>query len=74
MQCIKTKYLGPTNNLGARIKASCDAKSKLFAWDYGLGIEENHLQAAEMLRDSLGWTGPLKQGWLKHEAFHVFLD
>lgn len=40
---ITTKFMGPTNNRGARVKAtSANGKSKTINWDYSLSIDANH--------------------------------
>lgn len=54
-QAISTKFLGPTNSRGARIKATCDAGSKVVKWDYSLNTKQNHEMAAHDLALSLGW-------------------
>ena len=53
---IKTKYLGPTNYRGARIKATCmdtfsDGRpiSVTVPYDYGADGETRHREAAELL-------------------------
>ena len=56
MQAIITKFLGPTNRHGARIKATCQAGSITIPWDYGLGGDSNHDAAAKALRAKLGWN------------------
>lgn len=61
-QAIATKYLGPTDHRGARIKATCDAKSITFGWNYELGTVENHAHAARMLATDLGWDGDWYMG------------
>jgi len=48
---IRTKYLGPTNTKGSRIKASVldngtFALSSTVSWDYSVDTEENHVNAA----------------------------
>jgi hypothetical protein len=53
-QAIQTKWLGPTNRLGSRVKAWSDAGSKITNWDCSLGIEGNHALA---LARKLGWEG-----------------
>ncbi len=55
-QAIATKYLGPTNHRGARVKATCDAGSVTVAWDYSFAATENHLFAARHLAEKLSWT------------------
>lgn len=55
-QAIVTRFLGPTNHRGARVKATADAGTVTVSWDYALGIAENHQAAATALLDKLGWT------------------
>jgi hypothetical protein len=57
MQAIITKYFGPTNFRGSRIKASCEAGSLTVSYDYALNIDGNHDAAAKALAEKLGWTG-----------------
>jgi hypothetical protein len=54
-QAIRTRYLAPTNTVGARIKAECSAKSKIYGWDHSLGPIGNHSLAAEKLMRDCGW-------------------
>ena len=54
-QAITTKYLGPTNHRGARIKATCDGGSLTVSRDYALNGADNHRQVATQLAESLGW-------------------
>lgn len=54
-QAITTKYFGPTNFRGSRVKATCDAGSVTLSWDYGLNSDENHRAACEALIEKLGW-------------------
>ena len=49
MQAITTKFLGPTNTRGSRIKATCWLTSVTVAWDYSANAEENHEAAIEAL-------------------------
>jgi len=76
MQAIQTKYLGPTNHRGSRVKAACEAGSMTVSWDYALNVEENHKAAANMLKTKLGWKGSLETGWLpnKQGLCHVFTE
>ena len=55
MQAIVTKYLGPTNSRGARVKATCQAGSKTIPWDYALDVAANHDAVAHALARKLGW-------------------
>lgn len=62
-QAIVTKYLGPTNFRGSRVKAVCDAETITISWDDALNPEDNHRVAANQLANSLGWIGPTMPGW-----------
>jgi hypothetical protein len=49
MQAIQTRYHGPTNTLGARIKASCERGSLTIPYPYELSGDEVHREAALQL-------------------------
>jgi hypothetical protein len=57
MQAIITKFLGPTNSKGPRVKARCDAGSITVNWVGSYGSDTNHFMAAKALAEKLGWTG-----------------
>ena len=59
MQAIETKFIGPTDHRGSRIKAVCEAGSLTLECDDALDMELNHRAAAEALSHRLGWD----QGW-----------
>ena len=76
-QAIQTKYLGPTNTKGARIKASCEGGSLIVSWKDNLSIDENHeLAAYQLANNKLKWprwnkfkniaSGGLKDGTCVH--------
>lgn len=56
VQAIETRYLGPTNTKGSRIKACAGAGSVTVPYDYGMSTERAHAAAAKALRAKLGWT------------------
>jgi hypothetical protein len=58
IQTIVTKYLGPTNNRGARIVARAYAKRIVIAWDHALDVADNHRMAATELARKLNWIEP----------------
>jgi hypothetical protein len=61
---ITTKFLGPTNYRGARIKVRTMEWSITVAWDYSMSTTENYAAAAaEMLRQR-GWDWTLIPGIL----------
>lgn len=70
-QCIKTKYMPPTNHKGARIAAYWDGGRKEYPYDYGLNASDNHTAAAAQLAAHLGWTLSGKYGWHDSCAYHL---
>jgi hypothetical protein len=56
---IQTKFLGPTNYRGARVKAISDAGSLALSWDHAIGVQENHHAAAVALAERVGWPTDL---------------
>ena len=64
MQAINTKYLGPTNNRGSRIKATCAAGSITIDYPHGLSGQATHRKAAEALVFKLGWVDTYYGGLL----------
>ena len=54
-QAITTKYLGPTNYRGSRIKAQAQAGTITISWDDALNSEENHTAAAKALMTKFQW-------------------
>lgn len=52
-QTIITKYLGPTNTRGSRIKATCWNGTVTVSYDCGLESNDNHKNAANALIDHL---------------------
>jgi hypothetical protein len=63
-QAIITKYLGPGNVRGARVKATAAAGSVTLGWDHRLNSEDNHRAAAKALADKFDWQGELFCGGL----------
>jgi hypothetical protein len=57
MQAIETKYLGPTNHRGARIKATAQAGQITVPYDHALDFGENHIAAARAYAQRKGWLG-----------------
>ena len=63
MQTITTKYLGPTNHRGSRIKATTSSGiSNTISWDYAKGTIQNHERAIHELNLKLSWDGELVGG------------
>lgn len=74
MQAIITKYIGPTNSRGSRIKASASAGSVTIGYDDALGVEDNHHAAALALAIKMGWEkyGKLISGGTETGFVFVF--
>ena len=73
-QAITTKYLGPTDHRGTRVKATCAAGSLTVPWDYALNAPDNHAAAVMALADKLGWEGPWHLGGTKTGYVGVQVD
>lgn len=73
-QAITTKYLGPTNTKGSRIKATCNGGSLTLGIDNATSVEENHRRAAVELAMDMGWYGrfQLIGGSLPKDAGYAF--
>ena len=56
---ITTKFLGPTNNRGARIKASCAGESVTISYPYEVSGVDCHLRAVMELAKKVDFTGEM---------------
>lgn len=73
MQAIITKYIGPTNHRGSRIKAECEAGSITIPYDYGLDDVDLHLKAVNALIKKLDWNyNVLGHGSLPRKSPHSY--
>lgn len=73
-QAITTKYLGPTNTRGSRIKASAWAGSVTVPYDDELDQMEAHAAAARALIEKLGWGGSWRGGGSPTGCGYVFVN
>ncbi len=86
-QAIQTKYLGPTNTKGSRIKATCFRGSLTVSYQYDLDERDNHKYACDKLCAKFDdednekyeiktkhWGKPKAQGGLKNGHVFVFTD
>lgn len=63
--CIRTKFIGPTNSRGSRVKAATLDKnpstgrpdSLTVDWNHSINAHENHRRAAMALAKRNGWGG-----------------
>lgn len=74
VQAITTKFIGPSNTKGARIKAKAAAGSITVDYDHALGIEANHAAAAKALVERYGWRGVWFQGGMPDDCGFVFVS
>jgi hypothetical protein len=70
MRAIRTKYLGPTNNRGSRVKVIDEGYSDrprtiAVPWDYALNPDENHAAAARVALRRWDWSGRWVGGGLR---------
>jgi hypothetical protein len=72
MMAIETRYLGPTNSRGSRIKATADAGSVTVPYDHALSSTQNHAKAAQALAMKFGWTGSWVGGGLPNSSGYAF--
>ncbi len=73
-QAIQTRFLGPTNSRGARVRATCEAGSVTVAWDHALHIGENHVAAAKALAAKLEWDGNWQGGSISDGYCFVMIE
>lgn len=69
MQAIITKYLGPTNTKGSRIKASCAAGSVTIDYPDELSGIDCHAKAAYALLAKMHWGYKLVGGQLPSQEY-----
>ena len=72
-QAIQTKYFGPGNVRGSRVKAFADGGSLILSWNHALNAEGNHIAAAMALARKLGWTG-VWSGGSTHGSGYAFVQ
>ena len=63
MQTITTKFIGPTNTKGSRIKATCWLGNVTISWDYSLDVEANHHAAVSELVEKLNRKRISENSW-----------
>lgn len=73
-QAIETRYLGPTNTKGGRIKATAAAGSVTVPYAHELSTADAHKAAALTLIDKMGWQGKYAQGGNVKGDGYVFVN
>ncbi len=76
LQAITTRFIGPTNFRGSRFSATCRAGRVIVPRDFALNANDNHIAAANALREKLGWMDIDMQSGMnhKHEGVHVLVS
>lgn len=75
MKAIQTKYHGPTNTRGSRIRATDrDGHSVTIPYPHELSAEEGHRLAAKKLCEKMNWRGELATGGFPDSYVHVFVS
>ena len=75
MKAIQTKFIGPSETRGARVKAWIENIPVVLPWDHALEVVDNHGAAARKLAERLRWNGRLVGGTLPDESMAwVFVD
>jgi hypothetical protein len=69
---ILTKFLGPTNTKPARVKAYTANGQNLVIGYHSAETSNPHREAAESLRDKMGWKGDLIEGGTADGCAFVF--
>lgn len=70
MQAIRTRFYGPTNHRGARIRAtSAGGTSVTIDHDDALSSEDNHRAAVEKLATKLGWRNDYVPGFFGGDTY-----
>ena len=72
MQVIFTKYYGPTNTKGSRIKAWTSGGKVMWFEYYDVGC--SHENAAKILKDEMKWESKMCGGHTKDGMVFVFAD
>ena len=73
-QAIQTKYLGPTNIRGSRVKATADRGSIILSWEDSLNSTQNHVRAAKEYATRAGWDGHWAGGGIGSGYVFVLTD
>ena len=73
MKAISTRYLGPTDRNGDRVKANDgDGNTITIPWDYAQSNETNHQFAALALAGKMQWGGTMHGGHTRNGMVWVF--
>jgi hypothetical protein len=74
MQAIQTRYLGPTDTRGARIKAWAESGSVTISYPHELSGQAVYRAAAQALADKYGWKSQYLGGQLPNGDYVFVAD
>lgn len=74
MKAITTKYIGPTNCKGSRIKATDGDNSVTISYPHEINSEQAHMKAAQTFMEKIGWMGEMMGGHTKSGMVFIFPD
>ena len=72
-QAIETKYYGPTNHRGSRIRAAAQCGKVWVSYDHGLNAQQNHAAAAKAFLLKWAWSGQWVGGANSSQNGYVFV-
>jgi len=73
-QGIQTRYCGPTDSRGSRVKVWAQAGTIYVPWDHARGVPDNHAAAARVFAERWGWTGHWTGGALPDDTGYFFVN
>lgn len=73
-QAIETKFYGPTNGSGSRIRAKAWAGSMRTHYNHALNAEQNHIAAAKAFAEKMEWDGLWIGGGRADGRGYVFVN
>lgn len=71
-QAILTKYIPPSANRGARIRAKAFAGEIIVPWSHEFNVEQNHERAANLLIEKMDWKDTAIVGGQLFDGNYVF--
>jgi hypothetical protein len=71
-QAILTKFIGPSDRRGSRVKATAEAGSVTIDWNHALNPERNHAAAARALALKYGWRAKYHGGGMPQGAPYAY--
>lgn len=75
MQAIQTRFIGPSNVRGSRIKAYSEGfpRGVITGYDHALSVEENHDAALKAFVDRREWWGVWARGAAPDKRGNVYV-